>query len=137
MKILALAAFALAMASPLAATNAPPLVRAHYEITLQKGRSTWTVQSGGNLTSGVPITYDTGSYRVSLVAYLEPSGRYTLKVSVGSIPHGSGAVFVPDSRSFAGNMGFPLEFTTTLMGTTVKGAIMVAKVTQRTARAGR
>jgi len=44
-------------------------------------------------------------------------------------------VFAPDSRTFAGNMEFPLEFTTTLVGTTVTGAIMVAKV-RKTASAG-
>jgi len=102
-------------------------VRTHYEITIQKGRSTWAVSAGANVSSGVPIKHDIGPYRLSMIPVLGPAGHYSLSVSVGLIPHGTGAIFTPESRTFAGNMEFPLEFTTTLVGATVKGAIMVAQ----------
>ena len=130
MQALALATFALLAAGPLGASGTPPLVRAHYELTLQQGRSTWTVGSAANVASGVPIRQDIGPYRLSLVARLGSHGHYKLDVSVGLIPHGTGAIYAPDSRSFEGEMELPLEFTTTLVGTTVKGAIMVARVRQ-------
>lgn len=125
---LALATIAITVAGPLAAGGAPPAVRAHYEVKLEKGRSTWTVGTGSNVSSGVPISHDIGPYRVALLPRLEGSGHYTLKVSVGLIPHGAGAIYAPDSRSFAGQMEFPLEFTTTLAGTKVTGAITIAAV---------
>lgn len=128
LKSLALALLVSALASPLGAVEAPAPVRTHYEVTIQQGRSTWTVGSAANVASGVPIKHDLGPYRLSLVPRLGPAGHYTLAVSVGLIPHGPGAVFAPESRTFDGNMEFPLEFTTTMVGTTVKGAIMVAHV---------
>jgi len=135
MKSLALAVFAAALTGPLGAAEAPVPVRTHYEVTIQQGRSTWTVGSAANVSSGIPIKHDLGPYRLSLVPQLGSSGHYTLAVSLGLIPHGPGAMFAPDSRTFAGNLEFPLEFTTTLVGTTVTGAIMVAKV-RKTASAG-
>lgn len=128
MKNLSLAVLAATIACPVAAAEAPAPVRTHYEVTLRQGRSTWTVGSAANVFSGTPIRHELGPYRLSLLPRLGPEGRYTLSVSVGLIPHGRGAVFAPESRTFDGNMEFPLEFTTTLAGTTVKGAIMVAQV---------
>jgi hypothetical protein len=128
LKGLGWAMFAITATGPLAASAAPPALRAHYEVTLEKGRSTWTVGSGSNVSSGVPFSHDIGPYRVALLPRLEATGRYTLKVSVGLIPRGADAVYAPDSRSFAGQMAFPLEFTTTLAGTKVTGAIMISPV---------
>lgn len=128
MKTVALAILAAALASSTSAAEAPALVRTHYEITIQKGRNTYTAGSGGNVSSGLPIKQDIGPYRLSLVPTFGPAGHYSLSVSVGLIPHGPGAVLVPDSRTFVGDMEFPLEFTATMAGATVKGAIMVAQV---------
>ena len=128
MKSLVLAVLAAAIAGQADSAKAPPPVRTHYEVTIQQGRSTWTVGSAANVSSGMPIRHDLGPYRLSLVPRLGPAGHYALSVSVGLIPHGPAAVYAPESRAFEGNMGFPLEFTTTMAGTTVKGAIMVAQV---------
>jgi hypothetical protein len=76
----------------------------------------------------MPIKQNIGPYRFGRLA-----GRYTLSVSVGLIPHDRRTVFAPETRTFAGNMEFPLRFTTPLVGTKARGAIMVAQVRKATA----
>ena len=130
MRLLAFTLLAAASVGAVGATEAPPLVRTHYEVTIQRGRNTWTVASAANVRPGVPIEHDVGPYRLSLMPRLEPPGHYVLKVSVGLVSHAPGALYVPGSQRFSGNVGYPLEFATTLVGASVKGAIMVAPVTR-------
>lgn len=108
------------------------MFRSHYEVTLQQGRNTWSVGTGGRVVFGQPVEQALGPYRLVLTAQRTAPERYTLKVAVGVAPTHPGGLYVPSVRSFSGNLGAPLEFQATLGGGLVlKGAIMLAPVPPR------
>jgi len=108
-------------------------IRSGLELSLAKGKDTWSVQSVITIGTAQPTNLELGDYLVSLEVKDGTDGRYTLRVNVSdSLETTKGKVVL--SKEFAGTHKVPLDFSATEQGLTLKGTIFVgdlAKVAQK------
>jgi hypothetical protein len=119
---------ALAIATPTA--GADPL-RAHYELNVREGTDLKTVQSGSEVTPGVPIKVSLDKYEVVLLFDLSQSSTYVLTASL--VPVASPKdVFIKGTfnGSVVGANAGPLEFHMDRNGVEVSGVVALSFVHQ-------
>jgi hypothetical protein len=122
-----LVAFCFAALTTLLPETTYASLRASYELTLQDGRSTYTIRKSEKVEANCPVSHELGPYLVEFIAVVDESGAYSLQVSVSRKPSSPNALVLPISKAFPGSLGGPLEFSARFGEVNASGAVMLRR----------
>jgi hypothetical protein len=117
-------AFVLTLGASVALANP---IRSGLELSLVKGKDTWSAQSVISIGTAQSTNLELGDYLVSLEVKDGTDGGYILRVSVtDSLDKTKGKIVL--NKDFVGNHKVPLEFSATERDLTLKGTIFVGEL---------